>query len=71
MIAADDDDTLFTLQNIARPKGFYVGLHKQFDPLLPGGPFFLMYRKRSKDDRSPTLLKYATAEQIEEFLATA
>lgn len=63
-----DRDTLFTLQNVARPLGFWIGLHKQYDPLLGGGPFFVMRRKTYPEERCPSLLKYATAEKVEEFL---
>ena len=64
----DDHDTQFTLNNQARPLGLWIGIHKSYDPLLGGGPFFVMPRKTAKDQRSPTLLRYATAERVEEFL---
>jgi hypothetical protein len=68
----DDPDTLFTLQNMARPLGYYVGVHNHFDPARGGGPFYLMERKAiSGAERNPSLLRYATAERIEQFLQSS
>lgn len=63
-----ENDEHYTLQNLARPLGFYVGTHKTFDVLLGGGCYFIMPRKKRKDERCPTLLKYATAQEVEEWL---
>lgn len=65
---SDDADTQFMLNNRARPLGFFVGLHKVFDPVRGGGPFYLMRRKEHKEQRNPSLLRYATAEMIEDYL---
>lgn len=65
---SDEGDMQYTLQNIARPLGFYVGLHAHFDPVRGGGPFYLMRRKQYPEQRNESLLRYATAEMIEDFL---
>jgi hypothetical protein len=63
-----NDDELYTLRNQARPLGFWVGIHEQFDPCRGGGPYYLMRRKEHKDQRNPSLLRYATKEMIEDYL---
>jgi hypothetical protein len=72
MSISDTSDELFTLRNQARPLGYYVGEHRNYDPCRGGGPFWLMYAKSNPlydaHQNNPTILKYATPEQIEEFL---
>jgi hypothetical protein len=63
-----EDNEHYTLQNAARPLGYFIGVHKTFDPVLGGGPYFVMPRKKHPDERCPTLLKFATAAEVEEFL---
>jgi len=68
----DDGETLFTLQNMARPLGYYVGVHKHFDPARGGGCFYVMERKsHSGLERNPSLLRYSTAERVEQFLQSS
>jgi hypothetical protein len=43
-------------------------MHTHFDPARGGGPFYVMPRKMHPDDKSESLLRYATAERVEEFL---
>lgn len=62
----DDEDTLYKLVDKARPLGFFVGLHTHFDPFIGGGPFYVM--KRNPGQKNQSLLRYATAERVEEFL---
>ena len=64
----DLDDTRFMLNNMCRPYGFWVGVHKHFDVTKGGGPFYVLRRKTHPDDRSPTLLRYATPQMITEFV---
>ena len=54
----------------ARPLGFYVGEHKFFDPAMGGGPYFVVAKRGrgNTGEAMPTILKYATREQVEEFL---
>jgi hypothetical protein len=61
-------DELFTLRNLALPLGLYIGVHKHWTPADDGGPFYVMPKKAHKDDRMPTLVKFQTAEGIEDFL---
>ena len=65
------DDDLFTLNNMARPLGYFCGRHKTYDAALGGGEYFLMPRKKHRDERVETLIKYQTFEQVEEFLQKA
>lgn len=59
---------VMTLRQKAGPLGIYVGEHKVFDPCR-GGPYFLVPKRRNKDDGlQPTLLRFATAEQVEAYL---
>lgn len=70
MLTAEDHE-LYTLRQEARPLGFWVGRHGYFDPARGGGPFYLMRRKEFKEQRNPTLLRYATSEMIQDFLQQA
>jgi hypothetical protein len=64
------ESDLFTLRNLARPRGFWVGEHVDFDPCRGGGPYYIVPRRMSADEPNHMpLLKYATAQQVEEFLA--
>jgi hypothetical protein len=64
----NEDDELFTLRNAARPLGLHVGRHERFDPAIGGGEYYVMEKKTSKDQRSASYLKYATSQEVEEFL---
>lgn len=70
----DQEKELYKLVDKARPLGFFVGRHANFDPTIPargGGksdPYFLM--RRNPGQRSTSLLRYATAEMIEDYLRT-
>lgn len=74
MSTIEDRDELYMLQNLARPLGFWVGVHKNFDPTIPArgggksGPYYLMRRKEYPEQRQRSLVIYATAEMIEDFL---
>jgi hypothetical protein len=72
MPLVSEDHELFTLRNAARPLGYWVGLHRNFDAARGGGPFYVMHAKSSpryeQHWNDPTVLKYATAEQVEDFL---
>lgn len=64
-----DVSELVVLQAKARLLGLYVGEHRTYDPCLPGGPYFVVpKRKRGEDGTMPTLLKYATREDVENLL---
>jgi hypothetical protein len=65
------DDDIYTLNNMARPLGFFVGRHRAFDPAMGGGQFYLMPKKQHPDERVKTLIKYKTFAEIEEFLQKA
>jgi hypothetical protein len=66
----DDDVTeLSVLQRKARPLGFHVAEHKQFDPCRGNGPYFVVPKRRNKQEGyQPTLLRYATAQEVTDFL---
>lgn len=68
-MTTEEDHTLFELRSRARELGLWVGRHKFFDPAFGGGPFYIMERKRSPDQRNETLLKFATAKMVKKYLA--
>jgi hypothetical protein len=53
----------------ARDAGMYVNRHKSWGPFDSGGDLYLMPRKRFRDEKVQTILKYATADQVHEELA--
>jgi hypothetical protein len=54
----------------AKANGMYVNRHKQWNPMSDdGGDLYLMPRKTFRDEKMPTVLKYATAEQVHQELA--
>ena len=69
---SDETGTIYKLVDRARPLGFFVGMHAHFDPTIPArgggksGPFYLM--RRNPGQKNESLLRYATAEMIEDFL---
>jgi hypothetical protein len=53
----------------ARIVGMYVNRHRVWDPLSDNsGDLYLMERKTRQNPRPPSLLRYATAEQIADAL---
>lgn len=58
------------LQRRAELVGMYVNRHRQWDPLTDsGGDLYLMERKTRRNPKPPSMLRYATAEQINDALA--
>jgi hypothetical protein len=49
--------------------GFWVGEHKQYDPCLGGGPYYVQRKKTFRKEHQPSLLRYATAEMVWDFLS--
>lgn len=53
----------------ARIVGMYVNRHRNWNPLTDtGGDLYLMERKTHKNPKPPTLLKFATADEIGDAL---
>jgi hypothetical protein len=53
----------------ARIVGMYVNRHRNWNPITDtGGDLYLMERKTSKNPKPPTLLKFATADEISDAL---
>lgn len=53
--------------------GLYVQRHKQYDPCAPGGDLYVQeqrgrFLRAGGVGNPPSLLRYATAEQVHEFL---
>lgn len=55
----------------ARLVGMYVNRHRNWSPLDSGGDLYLMEQRTTKNPRPPTLLKFATAEEISDALTIA
>jgi len=53
----------------ARDAGMYCNRHKNWSPLDSGGDLYLMPKRKHKDDKVPTILKFATCEQVHQELA--
>lgn len=54
----------------ARNCGLYVNRHKVWDMLSEsGGDLYLMYRRTWREPQPETIIKYATADEIESALA--
>lgn len=67
-MAETSEMELGLLQRRARSMGFYCNKHREFDPARGTGDLYLMPAKRFRTERVPTLMSYATAEQIEDEL---
>ncbi len=52
-------------------EGFYLGRHKNFDPAMGGGDLYLMPKQKFGGERNPSLLSYATSDQIHRYLNDA
>ena len=63
-----DTAELEFIQRKADALNLYVNRHKQYDPLLPGGDLYLMRKKKFGSEHEPSILRYATADQIWSFL---
>jgi hypothetical protein len=48
--------------------GYYVQRHRQWDPNFGTGDLYIMERRRFPGERLPTILKYATADEIHNYL---
>ena len=48
--------------------GFYVGRHINFDPCRAGGDLYVMPRATFKGEKCPTLVKYATVDEVWDFI---
>lgn len=69
MSTDDDDKEYWSLVDAGRRLGFFVGRHKFFDPAMGGGEFFVTRRRQQGDPKKlPTIMKYATAGEITDFL---
>lgn len=65
------DDELYSLRNLARPLGFWVGVHAHFDVTRGGGQYYVMPKNKYPGQRNPSLLRFATREMVEEFLSNS
>jgi hypothetical protein len=53
----------------ARVCGMYVNRHRDWNPLTDtGGDLYLMERRTARNPKPPTLLKFASAEEIGDAL---
>ena len=68
MSSATDDLEFELTRRRCEREGFYLGRHKNFDPVMGGGDLYLMPRKKFGDQRNPSLLTYSTPEQIHRYL---
>jgi hypothetical protein len=67
-MAETDDIEFDLLRRRADEAGFFVQRHRDYDPCRGGGDLYLQEKRELRRDRMPSLLKYATADQIHEFL---
>ncbi len=49
-------------------EGFYLGRHKNFDPVLGGGDLYLMPKQKFGGERNPSLLSYVDSDTVHHFL---
>jgi len=49
-------------------EGFYLGRHRNYDPAQGGGDLYLMPKQKFRDQRNPSLLSYATSDEVHAFL---
>ena len=49
--------------------GFHVQRHRQWDPNREGGPLYVQHRRKFREEHQDSLLRYATAEEVWQFLA--
>ena len=56
------------LRRRAAELGFHVQRHRVFDPTLGNGDLYIMEKRRFPGEWLPTILKYATADDIHEYL---
>lgn len=71
-MSPNNENEFWQLVDKAKPLGFHVGEHKNFDPTRgSAGPYYLMRKKEFPAQKTPSLLRYASAKMIEDFLNTA
>jgi len=56
------------LRRRAAELGFHVQRHRQFDPTLGNGDLYIMEKRRFRGEHVPSILRYATADDIHEYL---
>lgn len=71
MSSATDDLEFELTRRRCEREGFYLGRHKNFDPVMGGGDLYLMPRKKFGDQRNPSLLSYATSDEVHAYLNDA
>jgi hypothetical protein len=68
-MSAETDELEFDLTRVrCEREGFYLGRHKNFDPTLGGGDLYVMPTRKFRDQRNPSLLSYATSDEVHHFL---
>jgi len=65
----DDRMELGLLRRNADSLGLYVNEHRDFDPCRGSdGPLYIQEKRKFREARAVTLLKYASIEQVWQFL---
>jgi hypothetical protein len=71
MSSATDDLEFELTRRRCEREGFYLGRHKVFDPAQGGGDLYLMPKQKFRDQRNPSLLSYATPDEVHAYLNDA
>ena len=69
----DDTESYDATKNFAWHHGFFAQVHRGFNPLLaaPGREnafWYLQRRKKFGNEHEPTILKYATSQEIYDWI---
>jgi hypothetical protein len=68
MKTLEDEAEIDLLKRNADALGLYVNVHRDFDPCRGNGPLYVQHKLRHHSEPRVTLLKYASIEQVWQFL---
>jgi hypothetical protein len=61
-----DEEEYDAIRSFADSLGFYANVHQNYNPSLPGGPWYLQRKKKfsGRLEHEPSILKYSTADTV-------
>ena len=68
MATETPEQDFYNLIDRARAAGVFLQRHLNFDPVTGTGDLYLMERRTADNPKPPTLLKFATASEVEDAL---